>query len=138
LRGYSKAAREAGKLHRGGVPNGYKGRKDDAQADREEAAARAAKIGRLLIASGEWLDPDKVQPGDPRAEELLGQEALLGALALAICPALGATDRLSAWRIWLDFTRAKPAQRTAASLAQADGYAELVLQMAGLTGKDGE
>jgi hypothetical protein len=71
-------------------------------------------------------------------EELLGQEALLGALALAICPALGATDRLSAWRIWLDFTRAKPAQRTAASLAQADGYAELVLQMAGLTGKDGE
>ena len=110
------AKRKGGNSFRAGVPDGM--RKEEAMAKRAKATVRAAEIVETLI-NYELL---------PKEDER-GATVLREACAIALSPG-NATTKLAAARLFLDFTKAKPAASTVLTVNKhEDWLAEVEKEM---------
>ncbi len=116
LRQNHRTAKEAGKLTRLGVPNGWAGKKDELTTLRRNSQTAAER----LIDDMTTLD---MMPPPGETDDDLAREALQAAAEIAFNPAGEAAARLRAVRLLLTFTRPKPAGRTAVGFV--DGMAFL-------------
>jgi len=105
----------AGNWHRRGVPNGWKGRKTEADAIRTAAALEAKKIVALMI--------DETTADDPRAVEALEYAVtVIRAKDENGKTTEGTRERLAAAKLVLDFTKSKPATTLNATVTKAEDF----------------
>jgi hypothetical protein len=112
-------ARAAGRMSRKGSPNGFRGRRGEAERLQAEATAMAFRmVDRWNRANLTAAQLAVYIPSD-RSDCDVGDEALAAVLAVAICPAYAATERLMAARIALTYLRPRPSGRAVVTLESA-------------------
>jgi hypothetical protein len=120
-------ARAAGKMTRLGSPNGFRGRRDEADRLQREAHAAACKMvdrwnsANLTAAQYAVYVPSNMPGSD------IGDEALAAVLAVAICPAYAATERLMAAKIALPHLRPRPTNRSVVTLEGALSFLDSLI-----------
>ncbi|MCK8787324.1 hypothetical protein M0638_23410 [Roseomonas sp. NAR14] len=111
----AKALHERGVFHRRGVPDGWSGRKDDLDAMRATAAEKARQAVQAMIRR------NSLPSDDERAHM-----ALESLMAIMLCEAEHISDRVSAARAVLKFTKGQAPRRKEDTLPAAE---ELVAEM---------
>ena len=106
------AAKRRGKGGRAGVPDGM--RKPEAMAKWAEARSSAKETVQTMVEKQIISDDEKAN------------EALETAITVMRGPSTHQKEKLSAARLVLDFTRAKPAQKSEVSITKAEDWLALV------------
>jgi hypothetical protein len=110
-------ALEAGRLTRRGVPNGWAGRREEAETAQRNSQSDAERLAETI-----W------EIADPHSNEHpYVIEAMSTALQVAMDPTTPASVRLKAWRLWLEFNMPRP---TAREIMQADDPLAFLTAMA--------
>lgn len=110
-RRHARELHARGVFHRRGIPDGWSGRRDELAVLRERSAEAAQQAVTAMRSRGD-LEGD-----DPRAAEALAFVA-----SVVLDPTASATDRLSAARVLLAFTRPRPSARHTASVLPAEEF----------------
>ena len=107
---------------RRGIPDGFGGQKDLVLELRAKAKAEAKEIVQ-------YMKKQNMIDDDPRAEEAL--EAMIGIVRAKDdkmnVPLYRASDRISAAKVVLDFTKQKPASKVDATVTKAEDFLAAVV-----------
>lgn len=109
LRRNHKTAKDAGKLNRRGVPNGWAGQKEEITTIRRNSQTDAERLADDLDTLG-MLDPQD------SVDACLAREAITALAAIAFDTTQTAATRLTSMGLLLHYVRPKPAQKTAVTL----------------------
>jgi hypothetical protein len=104
-----------GNWHRRGVPNGWKGRKAEAEALRTAAAHEAKKIVAQMTAETNTDDPRAIEALEYAVTVIRAKDADGKTVE-------GTRERLSAAKLVLDFTKSKPATTVNATVTKAEDF----------------
>lgn len=104
-----------GKMHRRGIPDGWAGKKKKAIRARAKAQKEAKRIIEIMVEKN-LVDPDA-----------LGNEALQFAIEVVRDKTSHRRDSLTAARLVLDFSKAKPASKSELTVNKAEDFLAAVL-----------
>jgi hypothetical protein len=133
----SSRAQAAGRLHRKGSHNGYRGRRGDAEQEQQEADARACKLVDSWNLAGMTKTQRATYVSCNHPDGDIGDQCMALAVGMAICPAVSATDRLTAAKIVLPFLRTLPTSRSAVTLTTALSFLDDLMASVDAQGVDG-
>lgn len=127
LRKNAERARAAGKLSRRGIPNGWRGRRQEVEALRAAAADDGWKIAQVVCRNS--TTPEEMlqvanERGVPATDDARAAVALAGIFGIALDPTVPVSLRLKAFRAALPFLVPMPRARRC-EIKLTDGLAWL-------------